>query len=330
MAALNFPNSPAIGDTWPVPPQAGLPTYQWDGVSWVSNFALGFAYVPLDGSVPMTGLLTLSGDPTGVLHAGTKQYIDAHDNAIAAAIVLRSYLAGLTLSTPGASVNFTVAPGVAADSTNAAMMSLAAALTKTTGAWVVGAGGALDTGAIAPNAWYHVYLIRRPDTGVVDVLVSLQPVTPTLPASYTQFRRIGSLRTSAASQWTAFSQIGDSFYWGAGTLDYSATPTLNVRTLVTATAPVNTTARIRAYMFGSVAGANMVIQPTAETDAAPSFSAAPLISLYSEVLNQGSAGQFDVPLDAVSQFAIRTFNSSGTVQVRALTLGWTDRRGRDA
>src|SRR5215831_9378024 len=65
------------------------------------------------------------------------------DNLIfvpAPSVILRSYLAGLTLSTAGSSATFSVAAGVAADSTNANMMTLAAAISKTTGAWVVGSG----------------------------------------------------------------------------------------------------------------------------------------------------------------------------------------------
>lgn len=92
--------------------------------------------------------------------------------------VLRSYLAGLTLSTPGASSVMAIASGVAADSTNSQMMALASPFTKTTGSWSAGTGnGALDTGTIANSTWYHWYLIKRPDTGAVDVLTSLDPGT---------------------------------------------------------------------------------------------------------------------------------------------------------
>jgi hypothetical protein len=90
------------------------------------------------------------------------------------AIVLRSYLAGLTLSTAGSSATFSVAAGVAADSTNADMMTLSGSISKTTSSWTAGSGnGALDTGAIANNTWYHAYLIKRTDTQIVDVLISL-------------------------------------------------------------------------------------------------------------------------------------------------------------
>lgn len=91
--------------------------------------------------------------------------------------VLRSYIAGLTLSTAGSSATFGIAAGQTADSTNVSMMALATAYTKTTSPWAVGSGnGALDVQANVINtSWYHVYLIQRVDTGVVDVLVSQAP-----------------------------------------------------------------------------------------------------------------------------------------------------------
>jgi hypothetical protein len=132
--------------------------------------------------------------------------------------VIRSYLAGLTLSTPGSSGNFTVQPGVTADSSNAFMMSLAAAMTKTQTTWTVGnGGGALDTGSLSVGTWVHVYLMRRPDTGVVDVAFSQSASAPTtggnIPAAYTQFRRIGSMKVGTGGFWTAFVQKGDEFLW---------------------------------------------------------------------------------------------------------------------
>jgi hypothetical protein len=88
---------------------------------------------------------------------------------------LRGYLSGLVLSTAGASTTFSVATGVAVDDVQKDFMNLSTAISKTTSAWAVGSGnGGIDTGAVAINTWYHVYLIKRPDTGVVDVLFSCQ------------------------------------------------------------------------------------------------------------------------------------------------------------
>jgi hypothetical protein len=77
LSPLNFPNAPTVGQLYPIPPVTGQPTYIWDGTDWISQFALGQPYVPLNGSQPMSGLLTLSGDPTTALQAVTKQYADS-------------------------------------------------------------------------------------------------------------------------------------------------------------------------------------------------------------------------------------------------------------
>ena len=75
--ALTFPSSPSVGQKYPAPSVVGIPTYVWDGEKWTTvGGNIGNSYVSKGGDV-MTGLLQLSGDPTAVLHAVTKQYVDA-------------------------------------------------------------------------------------------------------------------------------------------------------------------------------------------------------------------------------------------------------------
>lgn len=133
------------------------------------------------GNNTFSGANTVSGSlavPTAAPGTSTTQAAStAFVGAAIAAFVVRSYIAGLTLSTAGASVTFGIAAGVAADTTDVSMMVLATAYTKTTSPWAVGSGnGALDVQAnVINSSWYHAYLIQRPDTGVVDVLVSQAP-----------------------------------------------------------------------------------------------------------------------------------------------------------
>lgn len=75
---------------------------------------------------------------------------------------------------PGECTNDTFLAGSVAP----ALMKLTSKLTKRfDSGWTLGDnGGALDVGsAIGTSLWYYVYLIRRPDTGVVDSLASLSP-----------------------------------------------------------------------------------------------------------------------------------------------------------
>ena len=116
---------------------------------------------------------------------------------------LQGYYFGLGLTTAADAANdITVATGAAAaDAANYDLMQLTSAITKQIdAAWAVGnnAGG-LDTGSVGNNT-YYIWLIRRPDTGVVDVLYSLSSTAPTMPTNYTQKRLIGQLsRVSAAN-----------------------------------------------------------------------------------------------------------------------------------
>jgi len=79
-------------------------------------------------------------------------------------------------------------------------MVLSSAITKRLdAAWAVGSGnGGLDTGTIA-NTTYHVWLIQRSDTGVVDALFSTSLTSPTMPTNYDRKRRIGIIVRSAGA-----------------------------------------------------------------------------------------------------------------------------------
>jgi hypothetical protein len=248
----------------------------------------------------------------------------------------RSYLAGLTLSTAGSSTTMTASAGVAMDSTNVFLMQLTSAYNKTTSAWAVGSGnGGLDTGTIANNTWYHWFIIRRPDTSVVDVLCSLSPTAPTLPTNYTQYRRIGSGRTNGSGQWTKFFQDGNFFQWDVAVLDVDVTtPTTSA---VTRTLSVPTGVRVLAnFNYGAydLTNANQIgayFSDLSITDTAPSTTAAPLITSQS-VASNNTAGYNNVSVwtNTSAQVRSRMTVSSATSSLKIATLGWVDSRGKDA
>lgn len=115
---------------------------------------------------------------------------------------LQGFISGLTLlNGPSDLVNdIQVSTGVATDSTNVSLMTLAAALIKQLDVnWAVGTNqGGLDTGAIA-NADYYIWLIKRQDTGVVDALFSLSSTAPTMPTNYTLKRLVGWIKRLAGT-----------------------------------------------------------------------------------------------------------------------------------
>lgn len=119
-------------------------------------------------------------------------------------VFMQKHIAGLTYqNAAGDPTNdITVLAGSARDTSNTEDMTLSASITKQLDvAWAVGDNqGGLDTGAIA-NGTYHIWLIKRVDTDVVDVLFSASASAPTMPTNYTKKRRIGSfIRTGAAIQ----------------------------------------------------------------------------------------------------------------------------------
>ena len=84
------------------------------------------------------------------------------------------YIDGLTVKAPaGSSTTMTIAAGRAADSANAVMMALSAGVNRSDdcmGCWIwrgFGHGHFIANSANATSIW-----IRRPDTGVVDVVFS--------------------------------------------------------------------------------------------------------------------------------------------------------------
>src|SRR5262245_56209710 len=246
-------------------------------------------------------------------------------NAILTQTILQNYLTGLTLSTAGASTTFSVAAGMAANSTNIDYMVLAAAISKTTAAWAVGSGnGALDTGTIAPNTWYHTHLIKRPDTGVVDVLVSLSATSPTLPSNFTiPPRRIGSMRTNASSQWIAFSQLDDEFLWNVAVLDFNVVTMTNTAVISALTVPsgIKVGALFSAEMNSGVTS-RMYFSSLDVSDQAAGGTLT-MLSTFNAALQ---AGVFNVRTDTSGQIRRRSNVTSGTITIS--TFGWIDARGK--
>ena len=106
-----------------------------------------------------------------------------------------------------------ISSGGARDSTNVDNLDTNGAVKQVGVAWAVGIGGqgALDAGSLQSNTLYAVWLIKRPDTGVVDHLVSASFTAPTMPANYTLKRLIGAFKTDGTTDIVSFRQSGDQF-----------------------------------------------------------------------------------------------------------------------
>lgn len=268
----------------------------------------------------------------GTLTAGGGVQVTNASGAITLAAIERSYLSGFTMSTAGSSTTMSVAPGQATDSTNAAIITLGSSINKTTAAWSVGTGnGCLDTGAIAINTWYHFFAIKRPDTGVVDVLCGTS-TTPGVPANYTLARRIGSGLTDASANWTAFSQVGDEFLWSAAVLNVNSTNpgTAAISSTLSVPTGVNVRAIVNQTLTTGAGGASACLLSALDAaDAAASTSSLPLANIYAPVSGV-SANRLEVRTNTSAQIRRRCSFSDANVIHRIAAIGWIDRRGRDS
>lgn len=240
-----------------------------------------------------------------------------------AAIVPRGYLAGLILSWVSTSF-FGIAVGMATDSINANTLILASALTKLNTSWAVGSGaGCLDTGTNTINTWYHVFLIKRPDTGVIDILTSLSPTAPTLPTNYTLFRRIGSLKTNGTDGgWLRFSQNGDEFLWFNPPADISSFAIPATNTLFSLSVPPGIVTN--AIGVGQI---SLVTSPYAVALFSPVSNTGGYSFQLAAVAGSIAGGFFNVRTNTSSQIdGFSNVAANGTLNI--ITYGWIDQRGR--
>jgi len=243
--------------------------------------------------------------------------------------LLRGVIFGLTLSTAGSTATFGCTAGCASG------MVLPSAYTKTLASWAVGSGnGSLDTGTSggAANTWYHVWLIQRSDTGVVDLLCSLSATAPTMPANYDRKRRIGAMLTDGSKQWVRFFQDGDNFRWAAPVNDYSPIDlTSYTASDYTATARVPTGLRIRALLNGhsqsNTGQPTFSVRATDETYTAASVQGFGFANPTQASLSTRANG---VMTNTSGQYYVRATASGGAFYYLYIgTLGWIDRRGQD-
>jgi hypothetical protein len=199
------------------------------------------------------------------------------------------------------------------------------AVTKSIAAnWAVGSGnGGLDTGSVAPSTWYHVFVIARQDTGVVDALISASATAPTMPTNYTLFRRIGSILANASSQLANFTQYpGGVFKWTTATTDLSTASPATTATTLTVTVPLGVVVQALNYTISTPA-------TTAGTTRTFDFvSGQPGLYAWGAIAGGGSGGTNAAWTNLLSQIKYSSTIVGATVII--ITVGWIDSRGHDS
>jgi hypothetical protein len=259
------------------------------------------------------------------------EYASPYLSGAVSSVIFKGLLSGLTLSNnvTDATNDIDIATGVAAsDESIPHVMELGSALTKRLdAAWAVGTNqGGLDTGTIADGT-YHIWLIQRSDTSVVDALFSTSATSPTMPANYNRKRRIGSIIRSGGVI-RPFRQTGDMFRWVTPVLDRAGS-TAVADSLLSVTVPFGITTSPMIVIFvtsgtnstignslgdGVAASADITVQ---FYSGAPQFNSTALIS------------PGDIYTNTSSQIRLAVTITAGTIVTNTLTtLGYTDTRNR--
>lgn len=271
--------------------------------------SIGIDLHSVDGSTVITRM-EMSGATPGTVTIGGSPIVTANSGWLQ----LSRAIVGMTLSNAVADpVNdITVAAGLcASDGTQPALMQLASAITKRTdAAWAAGnnAGGWLD-GAAMPDGTGHVFAIRRPDTGQVDVGLSAS-LTPALPTNYTQRRRIGSVLRAAAAL-RPFQQVNDRFIFVSPVTDISST-TLRAAAPLTLSVPSGLPVRAQLRVKPiSAAGSILVIN----SDAFSCYSTTTATYMSYEVAAQTNSSR---------QVTVEATGTAGSLPWSVETTGWID------
>jgi hypothetical protein len=240
-----------------------------------------------------------------------------------------NYLTGLALANDGTTPNtvIDIAAGVAADANNVELMRLKTAITKSIAStWAVGSGnGGLDTGTVAASTWYHVWLIRRPDTGVVDALISTSATAPTMPSNYTQRRRIGSIFVNGSSNISLFTQNGDEFLWLTSVQDAINVSIGATNTPVTLTVPtgVKVNALFNCFLISGAVDSGGVFNSLDQTETTIIGGNQ---TLTTDAAGEGGSGLMNIRTNTSAQVRIIS-NATGT-RYWINTNGWIDTRGK--
>ncbi len=245
---------------------------------------------------------------------------------------IRGIIAGFTYANNAGDVtnDIDITSGECTDSAAGLQMLTTTTLVKRSdAAWAVGTNqGALDTGTVG-NSDYYIWVIARPDTGVVDFLFSLSSTAPTMPANYTLKRLIGWFKRSGGAivLFTTYETAGGGlrYLWSAPTLDVNLANTLTTARRTDAVrVPLNiaTSALLNVTLVDAGAGFDVFIDCPDMADVAPGNSTTAPLATFRSVAAGTAAGQIEVYTSSTGTIAARA--SIATVdQYSVSTLGFT-------
>lgn len=312
-----------------------------------------------DGQASATGTfdmdgnkIDLDGDQDTSIHASTDDQIDFEIGGtdvlrmttagiipVTAGMALPGFISGLVPSLDtDTSHDINITSGMATDSTSAFSMFLTSEITKRIDAtWAVGddAGG-LFTGSVANSTWYHLFVIRRSDSGVVDAGFDTSVTAANIPTNYDAFRRVGSVLTDGSANILAFvaEEIqggGIEIHWDVAQTGFSTTDPGTTR-VTQALTGIPTGYKAIPNMFVNCSSAqgdevSVLFTESGQTDTTPSSTRC---HMYDDSTSQAGVWEFGafvrIHTNTSAQVLYRLDNSGVTVSVTAIIHGWTDPR----
>ena len=269
-----------------------------------------------------TNLVQLSNGTT----ADATQVMQNFNNLLGCLTKLQGYIGGLTLAndatTPATVID--TASGIAESDDVTTLMTLPTFTKNANAVWTVGSGnGCLDSGtSLAANTWYHLFVIERTDTGVVDELCSQSATSPALPSNYSKKRRIGSIKTDGSSHIIAFTQNGDEFLWKTAISDVSISNLGTAGATLSISTPlgVKTNALIGVQINGTPNWHVELYSPD------QGFGENVIVIGVNPASSQWLAGSGSIRTNTSSQ--IQAISDQNNTTLFLATNGWIDTRGR--
>lgn len=264
--------------------------------------------------------------------------MDAIDTAIFNAGIPRSYLAGLGTTPTVASTSVSIAVGVCKGNDQSTTITLTSPLVKVlSSSWSVGSGngGLYAATSIQGLQSYHLFVIIRTDTSVVDAYYDTSPLATNIPAPYTVYRRIASFRTTTSANMIDYVQDGDLFQFKTGRPDIVTT---NPGTAAVSAVINSIASGINVYAIMNIATTQSAVSNTALLLSDPAVddqTASTNIAPYGQEYNVNASanngcGWAMVRTNTSSTIRYRISGSDGSTVVRLSAQGYYDRRGRDA
>jgi hypothetical protein len=163
----------------------------------------------------------------------------------------------------------------------------------------------------------------------VDALVSTSASSPTLPTNYTVKRRIGSFKTDGSSHIIPFTQNGDEFVWKTFIADVSNAATNNSNANTTMTIPTGVNVWWQGTVWGaySTVASNICVYPP---DAGSHAINSPIgwIPVTTGSSNASPGVYATIRSNTSGQIGVATGVAGSNYYI--VTMGWIDRRGKDA